>query len=332
MHEAESELDERHRSQEAAQRLAAIVESSDDAILAKDLNGIISAWNAGSERLYGYIAEEAIGKPVTMLVPDGRQDEEETILSRIRAGERVNHYETIRRRKDGSEVEISLTVSPVCTPTDASSAHRRSPATSPSAGTRRRQQKLLLQEMNHRVKNLFSLANSVVALSARSAKTAEELAAAVGDRLLALARAHALTLPDLSDGTYAAEGTTGLHALVRTILSPYEERTKSGVARVEIDGPDIAVANSSVTGLALLLHEFATNAAKYGALSTPAGRVRIDCAEDGDRFVVTWHEHGGPSIERAARPKTRASAAGWPGPRSRGSSAANSCAIGRPRA
>ncbi|MGE5147481.1 MAG: PAS domain S-box protein, partial [Candidatus Eiseniibacteriota bacterium] len=292
--------DDGRRPEDAAQRLAAIVESSDDAILAKDLNGIIRAWNAGSERLYGYAAEEAIGNPVTMLVPVDRQDEEDTILSRIRAGERVDHYETIRRRKDGSAVEISLTVSPV---RDADGRIVGASTIARDITERRnaeRQQKLLLQEMSHRVKNLFSLASSVVALSARSATTADELASAVRDRLLALARAHALTLPTLSDGAFSFEGSTGLHALVRTILSPYEEHAADGVARVAINGPDIMVARGSVTSLALLLHEFATNAAKYGALSAPTGRVQIDCAEDGDRFVLTWREQGGPPIDGAA--------------------------------
>src|SRR5258708_40075381 len=78
---------------ETAQRLAAIVESSDDAILAKDLNGTIIAWNSGAERLFGYTAVEAIGKPIAMLIPPDRPNEEPTILARIRAGERIDHYE-----------------------------------------------------------------------------------------------------------------------------------------------------------------------------------------------------------------------------------------------
>jgi PAS domain S-box-containing protein len=94
-------------------RLAAIVESSDDAIVSKDLNGVILSWNAGAERLFGYTAPEAIGQPVTMLIPTERADEEPVILERIRRGERVEHYETIRRRKDGTQVDISLSVSPI---------------------------------------------------------------------------------------------------------------------------------------------------------------------------------------------------------------------------
>src|SRR5258708_11243163 len=92
---------------ETAQRLAAIVESSDDAILAKDLDGTIISWNSGAERLFGYTAAEAIGQAVAMLVPADRADEEPNILARIRAGERIDHYETVRRRKDGSLIHIS---------------------------------------------------------------------------------------------------------------------------------------------------------------------------------------------------------------------------------
>jgi PAS domain S-box-containing protein len=296
LHESEAELSESRRSEVAAQRLAAIVESSDDAIVAKNLDGIIRSWNAGAERLFGYTAEEAIGKPITMLIPEERLDEETTILARIRAGERVDHYETVRRRKDGSPIEISLTVSPV---RDAAGRIIGASKIARDITERRRaerQQKLLLQEMNHRVKNLFSLASSVVALSARSAKSTEDMASAVSDRLRALARAHALTLPAVSDGDHGAEGSIGLHALVRTIVSPYEERGDGDVARLTISGPDVAIANSSVTSLALLLHEFATNAAKYGALSTPGGQIQLDCTEEGEWLVLTWRERGGPVI------------------------------------
>jgi PAS domain S-box-containing protein len=93
--------------------LAAVVESSDDAIITKDLDGIITSWNKSAERLFGYTAAEAIGEPVVMLIPEGRQDEEPNILARLRRGERIDHYETVRRRKDGSLLDISLTVSPV---------------------------------------------------------------------------------------------------------------------------------------------------------------------------------------------------------------------------
>ncbi len=104
---------EQRRERKAAQQLAAIVESSADAIISKDINGIITSWNQGAERLFGYHTDEVIGKPVIILIPKERWNEEPNIIERIRRGERIEHYETIRQRKDGSLIEISLTISPI---------------------------------------------------------------------------------------------------------------------------------------------------------------------------------------------------------------------------
>ncbi len=108
-----SDITERKQGEEARARLAAIVESSADAIVSKDLDGIITSWNQGAEQLFGYTASEAVGKPVTILIPHEREDEEPAILERIRRGERIEHYETVRRRKDGTLLDVSLTVSPI---------------------------------------------------------------------------------------------------------------------------------------------------------------------------------------------------------------------------
>jgi PAS domain S-box-containing protein len=97
----------------AARLLASIVESSEDAIVSKSLDGIIQTWNAAAERIFGYLAEEVIGRHINILIPSDRQDEEEMIISRIRAGERVEHFDTVRRRKDGQHIPVSLTISPV---------------------------------------------------------------------------------------------------------------------------------------------------------------------------------------------------------------------------
>ncbi len=97
----------------AASWLSAIVESADDAIVTKTLEGIITSWNRGAERMFGYTADEAIGQPVTILIPADHIDEERTIIARLRAGERIEHYETVRLRKDGTLLDISLTVSPI---------------------------------------------------------------------------------------------------------------------------------------------------------------------------------------------------------------------------
>jgi PAS domain S-box-containing protein len=108
-----ADLIERMQAEEAITKLAAVVESSDDAIISKDVNGVITTWNRGAERLFGYTAREAIGQSVTMLIPPDHLDEEPSILKRIRRGESIEHYETVRRRKDGALLNISLTVSPI---------------------------------------------------------------------------------------------------------------------------------------------------------------------------------------------------------------------------
>src|SRR6186997_2628701 len=93
--------------------LARLVESSDDAIVSKDLNGIIRSWNRAAERMFGYTASEAIGQSIRLIIPEDHQHEEDVILDRIRRGESVQHFETVRRRKDGHLLPISVTVSPI---------------------------------------------------------------------------------------------------------------------------------------------------------------------------------------------------------------------------
>jgi PAS domain S-box-containing protein len=107
------DLGGRERADRAARRLAAIVESSDDAIVSKDLNGIVMSWNRAAEQMFGYTAEEMIGESIRRIIPADRQNEEDQVLEQVRRGQKVDHFETIRRRKDGSEVNISLTVSPI---------------------------------------------------------------------------------------------------------------------------------------------------------------------------------------------------------------------------
>ncbi len=107
------DISARRESELTQAQYAAIVESADDAIVSKTLGGIITSWNRGAERIFGYTADEAVGRHVTMLIPEERHDEEPSIIARLTRGERIEHYETIRRRKDGTLVDISLTVSPV---------------------------------------------------------------------------------------------------------------------------------------------------------------------------------------------------------------------------
>jgi PAS domain S-box-containing protein len=137
--------------------LAAIVESSDDAILSKTLDGVITSWNAGAQRLFGFTAAEAIGRPILILIPEDRQSEEASILGKIRRGERVSHFETVRRRKDGSLIDISLTVSPIRGDQGAIIGASKIARDISDRKRHQERQNLLLREMNHRIKNLLPL-------------------------------------------------------------------------------------------------------------------------------------------------------------------------------
>ena len=159
----------------AAQHYAAIVESSDDAILSKDLDGVITSWNGGAQRLFGYTAEEAVGRSVTIIIPADRHDEEPMILERVRRGERIEHYETVRQRKDGSLVDISLTVSPIKNEKGEIVGASKIARDITELKRARERQELLLREMDHRVKNLFAVAISVLSLSGRSAAASRNL-------------------------------------------------------------------------------------------------------------------------------------------------------------
>jgi PAS domain S-box-containing protein len=276
---------------DTAQRFASIVESSDDAIVSKDLTGTIRSWNKAAERIFGYTAKEIVGRPITTLIPEHLQHEEPEIIRRISAGERVDHYETVRQKKDGTLFHVSVTVSPIRDRTGKVIGASKIARDIDAAKKAQETQALLLREMNHRVKNLFAVASGVVALSARSAESAPDLARSIQARLAALARAHDLTVA-LEGAATAAKAH--LSELLKTILSPYD--AKEG--RIFLDGPDVECGSGASTSLALLLHEFATNAVKYGALSVPVGQVDVRWTLSAT-LRLTWRELGGPPIGNA---------------------------------
>jgi PAS domain S-box-containing protein len=290
-----NETEQRRRGELALHRLAAIVASSDDAIVAKDLNGIITEWNAGAQRLFGYAADEAIGKHVSMLIPSDRHNEEPSILERLRSGQRVDHYETVRRHKDGSLVDISLTVSPI---TDAYGTIVGASKIARDITEQKRataQQEMLVREMSHRIKNAFAVVNGIVGLSASSAEM--PIVLRIQERLGALARAQDLTRPGLLGTEWGASYPTTFKTLARAIFEPYVALdAPTATERLIVEGPDLPLAHSSITGLALLLHELATNAVKCGSLSSSEGRVRIELSAADGEFLMTWTEEGGPEV------------------------------------
>ncbi len=286
------EISDRKRSEEHAQRLAAIVESSDDAIVSKDLNGVINSWNRGAERLFGYKAEEVIGKPITILIPADRQDEEAAILGRIRRGERVDHFNTVRKRKDGSLVEISLTVSPIKNAEGRIIGASKTARDITEFKRAQEQQRLLLREMKHRVKNTLTTVQVIAAQTFHGASSSEREAFAA--RLSALANAHDLLTADNWQGA-------ALYKVVAKALAAFQERHRE---RVLIEGPKEVWldANKSLL-VTMALHELATNAVKYGALSNGGGQVRVAwelAKDDPSRLRLCWQESGGPAVKPPA--------------------------------
>jgi PAS domain S-box-containing protein len=276
-------------NEERLRSLASIVESSDDAIVSKNLNGVITSWNRGAERLFGYAAEEAIGEPITIVIPKDRQDEERTILTRIRRGERIDHFETVRQRKDGSFIFVSLTVSPV------KSANGKIVGASKVArdisAQKRSQEQIatLAREAEHRSKNL--LANVLATVNLSKSDTLEGLKQAIKGRIQALANVHSLFVQTRWIG---AE----LSTIARQELAPYEK----GETRVRILGPQILLEPNAAQSIAVILHELATNAAKYGALSSAKGQIELSWTHEPDgRLELRWTETGGPPVQMPTR-------------------------------
>ena len=277
---------------ETEQRLSAIIESSDDAIISKNLDGVITTWNSGAERVFGYTAQEAIGHSVTMLMPPDRVDEEPGILARIRRGERIEHYDTVRRRKDGSLVDISLSISPI---KDLDGNIIGASKIARDISERKRaehQQRLLVGEIKHRIKNILATVQAIARQTLRGAP-AEEREAFLA-RLMALANAQDML-------TLERWNRAAVREVVRRALKPFEARHS---ARFLTNGPeDVWVGAQHASLLTMALHELATNAVKYGALSNEFGVVKLtwevagaEDAQDSQAVRLTWRELGGPLV------------------------------------
>jgi PAS domain S-box-containing protein len=279
------DISERKRGQEAERQLASIIASSNDAILGIDLAMTITSWNGGAERLYGYTAEEIVGQSVLMLVPEDRVDEEPALLEQIKAGFLVEAYETKRRRKDGHLVDILLSVSPIHDPMGRIIGASKIAHDISAKKEADRLQAVLISELHHRVKNVFATVMAIARQTLAKATDAQTAVAAFEARLSALAHAHDL----LADGDWQS---ANLAAVVKQAVAPYPPE------RFELSGPSVLLPQKAVAMLSLALHELGTNAAKYGALSTPSGRVAITWTHDpGARnFSLRWKESGGPHV------------------------------------
>ena len=271
--------------------LAAIVESSHDAIVSKDLNGIITSWNGAAERLYGYTAQEVIGRHVSILVPPGWENEISDILARIRNGERVHHYEAVRRHKDGRLIDISLTVSPIRD--DSGRIVGASKIARDITERKRADERLrvLMHELDHRAKNVLAVTQAIVGLT--RADTIDQFVAIVRGRIDALALIHSQVVLNQWDGA-------DLLTLARQGLAPFQ----NDEIRIVVNGPEVFLKPAAAQAVGITLHELATNAAKHGALSVATGSVEltwsITAGEEGE-VKLCWVEKGGPPVRSPDR-------------------------------
>jgi PAS domain S-box-containing protein len=275
--------------------LAAIVESSDDAIVSKTLDGIITSWNRAAENLFGYSADEIIGRPIATLAPGDRKNEMSAILERIRRGEKVDHFETVRRRKDGSLVDVSLTVSPIRDERGRILGASKIARDITARKQVEERQRLLTTELSHRVKNVLAVVGVLAERSCANATSVTACLETFRGRLQALGAAHnALVAGNWSWASLAA--------LVKTALEPYMGEDD----RIRLDIQDLRIKPDLALSLALGLHELATNAAKYGALTSRTGRValtaHLERGSSGEGLRLVWQEDGGPAVARPAVP------------------------------
>lgn len=406
----------RKAAEEAAARLAAIVESSEEAIIAKTLRGVITSWNKGAERLFGYSADEMIGEPVWKLIPQDGEHEEIHILNTIRNGEAVRSHESVRLHRSGRRIHVALSVSPILNAQGMvvgastiardvterrrqtellresearmrlalrsaragawtfdlrqrelhwspemfalygidpakgqpsreqlaqriSPAHRRRarrefakamlqggsftlefPIVRPDGAeiwtalagdvikdaqgrpvaargidqdiTERKnwekRQAMLLRELSHRVKNTLAVVQSVARQTLRSSPNPRAFVDAFEGRIRSLAASHSL----LTEADWAgAKLDTIIRHQVAAMVDDYE-------GRFHLKGPEVLLSAEVATQLGLVLHELATNAAKYGSLSIAGGHVDILWTATRSKLSLMWREHAGPPVEK----------------------------------
>jgi two-component system CheB/CheR fusion protein len=273
--------------------LAAIVESSNDAIYSVSLDGLITSWNDGAERLYGYTAAEAIGLPKVLTVPPDRMSELAHLDQRAKSGIRLDHLETVRVAKDGRRVDVSLSVSPVY---DASGEIASIAFIARDVSDRKRLelQRAMMAELNHRVKNSLAVVGALARRTLRNSQSPEGFVNAFESRLKAFGRTHnALT----TENWIGVE----LRQLIQAELLPYKgehyERTRVG-------GPAVLLRPNAALAFGMTIHELASNAVKFGALSS-TGRVAITWevtpGSPHPLLVLTWVETGGPPVKEPSR-------------------------------
>ena len=290
------DITSRRRSEIILREHAAIVEFSQDALLGVTLAGIIKSWNPGATRLFGYSAEEAVGHPLSILASAERVQEQAGLVTEAATGKVAGPIETMRRCKDGREFDAELTMMPIFS-ADGKVVSLAATAHDITERRRNREQRnILLEELNHRVKNTLATVQSIAFQTFRNSQSREAFQEAFSARLMAVSKTHDLLTQSNWEGT-------SLRELVLQELEPYR---MENAFRFEINGEEVQLQPRLVLAFGLMLHELATNAVKHGALSVPTGRVDISWeVRDGGKqhrlLHLRWVESGGPQVEAPRR-------------------------------
>jgi two-component sensor histidine kinase len=225
-----------------------------------------------------------------MLIPPDRMDDEPRIIQRIRRGERIEHYETVRQRKHGSRIDISLTVSPI---RDEKGKIIGASKIARDITERKRSEtqiSMLAREAEHRAKNVLATVQATVHLS--KAETPDDLKRLIEGRIQALANVHRLFVETRWAGA-------DLRSLIEEELAAY---ARDGESRATIEGDTLMLEPTAAQAIAVTVHELATNAAKYGSLSVPDGRVHVQCSRAANGHVMLrWTEKNGPAVGHPTR-------------------------------
>ena len=290
------DISERQRLERDRAHLAAIVQSSEDAIISHDLVGNITSWNHGAQLIYGYVENEVLGKPMSLLLADHQIDDWTKFLARLRAGESIANLDVRRTTKDNRRIDVSLKISPIRDDDGAivgASAVARDISERKAAEERA---SLLMAELDHRVKNILAVAGSVVTQTLKSDAPLETLRREIEGRIIAMARAQSVLT-----GQGGVESS--VNDLIEAELTPFKAN-RNVVVSTDATG-DVLLSSQASLSLGLALHELATNAAKYGALSAESGLLEVSWSltkgERGPQLTLIWSESGGPAVEPPSR-------------------------------